>query len=478
MPAGGDFAFGPFRLDTHAKRLLRSGEPVVLSPRHFDLLRAFVGRPGDVLSKNDLIQIVWQDVAVTDSSLVKIVGELRDLLDPTDATRYIQTVARRGYHFVAPVTRNSTRRTDADLDDVLAPHRAFIDGCAALETLERSEIVRARSTFEQLLERDVTKATVHVGLANACVLAFEATRADPSPDRDTLLLAVTHAREACRLDPGSGEAWATLGFVLERTGQRLDALAALRQGVTLDPRNWRHQLRLAYGSWGEERLQAARRTLDLLPDCPMAHWLAATVYVAREALTQAERELDAGIAGLPGESSAPARFSTVALHWLEGLLCLARGADDEALESFGRELAGEARGQLYARECCANTWYAMGACHVRRGDEPSARAAFEQAIARVPLHPMAHVGLALLEPNRRGDSPPVAPASLESALARAAVLVGDGDAPGAAQRVAAALTSAPPGNTGWLLPIEPLLGIQRDRATWTAVLAMLRARAA
>ena len=49
-------------------------------------------------------------------------------------------------------------------------------------------------------------------------MQFEMTRADPAPDAAALAMAVHHAREACRLDPQSGEAWATLGFVLDRTG--------------------------------------------------------------------------------------------------------------------------------------------------------------------------------------------------------------------------------------------------------------------
>lgn len=206
----------------------------------------------------------------------------------------------------------------------------------------------------------------------------------------------------------------------------------------------------------------------------MAHWLVATVYVARDARTQAEREVDAGLAAMAGESSAPTRFSAVALHWLKGLLCLARGADDAAIAAFTRELAIEARGHLYARECCANTWYAIGACHLRRGDEVAARAAFEQAIARVPYHPMAHAGLGLLAGERRAEPPPPTPMLVDVAVARAAWLVAEGEAAGAAALVAAATGAAPPGNAGWLVPIEPLLGVERARAAWATVLAVLR----
>ena len=137
----------------------------------------------------------------------------------------------------------------------------------------RSRSVRARGVFEGVLRSAPDQASAHVGLANACIMQFEMTRADESPDMATLALAAQHAREACRLGQDYGEAWATLGFVLDRTGHHTDALAASRRAVTLEADNWRHHLRLAYVSWGEERLREARRTLALLPGFPLAHWL-------------------------------------------------------------------------------------------------------------------------------------------------------------------------------------------------------------
>lgn len=160
-------------------------------------------------------------------------------------------------------------------------------------------------------------------------------------------------------------------MVLERTGRRADALAALERAVTLEPDNSRHQVRLALGGWGETRLRAARRALAQCPQLPLAHWLAATMFVARGALDQAERDVDRTLAVAAVESPEAAPYSMVALHWLKGLLPNASGASADAMAWFDRELALEARGHLYAREPGANTGYAKGACHLDAGQRGS-----------------------------------------------------------------------------------------------------------
>jgi DNA-binding winged helix-turn-helix (wHTH) protein/cytochrome c-type biogenesis protein CcmH/NrfG len=468
------FAFGPYELDADRKELRRDGEPVPLNSRLADVLCALVSRAGQTLTKDQLIQAAWRDVAVTDNSLEQAISSLRRLLGSAAPHQYIDTQARRGYRFVAPVTRIERRASDAALEALLAPHRAWMEGRAALESLERREIVRARAVFADVVAAAPAQAPAHVGLANACAMQFEMTRAESAPDFAALTLAVEHAKEACRLDAGYGEAWATLGFVLERTGERVDALAALRRAVSLEPDNWRHQVRLAYGSWGEERLRAARRALALVPGLAMAHWLAATVHVARQALVDAERDLRAG---LEAQQQAAGPFSAVALHWLAGLLRLREDAHEAALDQFDRELASETSGHLYARECCANTWYAIGALHLRCRRNTDAASAFRQAIARVPLHPGARVGLAFSEGTTAvRDRGGPASSSIEAVLAKAAALNLRGDGDRAAVLVERELEQAPPGNTGWLLPVEPLLNVVAHPARWSRALARLRVR--
>jgi DNA-binding winged helix-turn-helix (wHTH) protein/Tfp pilus assembly protein PilF len=487
MPAGGRFVFDRFELDPARRRLTESGEPVAVSERQLDVLLLLVGRAGHIISKDDLLQAGWKDVAVGDNSIEQAISSLRRLLGahPSGAA-YIETVPRRGYRFGRDVERLAPRESDAGLDALLAPHRAFIEGRAALETLARDRVARAREVFEDALRSAPEYASAHIGMANACIMQFEMTRADPMPDADALALAARHAREACRLDPRSGEAWATLGFVLDRMGDRLDARAASQHAVSLEPDNWRHQFRLSYVSWGEERLRAAHRTLALLPDFPLAHWLAATVHVARQVLSEAERELAAGLTTEPGQPMGGSRFNAVALHWLRGLIFLARGDDARALEEFESELSFEHAGQLYARECAANTWYAIGAVRLRQGRTADARAAFERAIERVVAHPLARAGLVIA--GAHASNTPAAfdtaavqsgrhAPSVDGAVVQAVQLVAAGAHVEAAAVLADALAGAAPGNAGWLLPIEPLLYVTASPEIWARALAHLRNRA-
>jgi DNA-binding winged helix-turn-helix (wHTH) protein len=473
------YTFGDFVVDAGARRVTRVGEVVPVPDRHVGVLVHLLAHAGSLVSKDQLIESAWDGLAVTDNSLEQAISGLRRVLgDGPGRTPYIQTVPRQGYRFTGTVTRTTVRASDDSLEALLAPHRAWIDGRAALETLEADQIVRARGVFEGVLRSAPDQASAHVGLANACIMQFEMTRADESPDIAALTMAAQHAREACRLGPDYGEAWATLGFVLDRTGHHTDALAASRRAVTLEADNWRHHLRLAYVSWGEERLREARRTLALLPGFPLAHWLCATVHVARQAFDEAERELDAGIASQSSQHGGPSRFSGVALHWLRGLLWLARGDEGGALESLERELSFEASGHLYARECCANTWYAIGALHNRRQRRSEAVAAFQQALARVPKHPLAKLGLGILKTGAPIPAAVLSAPSFDAALGQAAILSVAGDLQDAMRVVDQALSAAPPGNAGWLIPVEPLLNVAAAPEVWNPVLARLRTRAA
>jgi DNA-binding winged helix-turn-helix (wHTH) protein len=99
-----ELEFGPFRLDPARRELRRGGHPLVLTPRVFDTLLALVERRARVAGKTELMAALWPDRAVEEANLTQNVFVLRKLLrEREDGARYIATVPRRGYRFVAEV---------------------------------------------------------------------------------------------------------------------------------------------------------------------------------------------------------------------------------------------------------------------------------------------------------------------------------------------------------------------------------------
>ena len=98
-------SFGPFAFDRQRRLLRRGDAELPLPPRVLGVLELLVTRAGDIVPRQELLDSVWREAFVTDTSLAEAVSFLRQALgDDPAAPTYIQTVHRRGYRFVAPVT--------------------------------------------------------------------------------------------------------------------------------------------------------------------------------------------------------------------------------------------------------------------------------------------------------------------------------------------------------------------------------------
>jgi DNA-binding winged helix-turn-helix (wHTH) protein len=105
MPCSPQWIFDRFRLDPDHACLWRDAEVIALPPKAFDLLHYFVRHPDRVLTKDELLDAVWPQTAVTEAVVRVTIGLLRKVLGDTAQTpQFIATVARRGYRFLAPVT--------------------------------------------------------------------------------------------------------------------------------------------------------------------------------------------------------------------------------------------------------------------------------------------------------------------------------------------------------------------------------------
>jgi DNA-binding winged helix-turn-helix (wHTH) protein/TolB-like protein/Flp pilus assembly protein TadD len=98
------YEFGRFRVITGDRLLVRDQEIVQLTPKVFDILLALVESSGQVISKDSLMKRVWPDSFVEEGNLTQNISLLRKALgEGQNGHQYIETVARRGYRFVAPV---------------------------------------------------------------------------------------------------------------------------------------------------------------------------------------------------------------------------------------------------------------------------------------------------------------------------------------------------------------------------------------
>jgi DNA-binding winged helix-turn-helix (wHTH) protein/tetratricopeptide (TPR) repeat protein len=101
--------FGPFRLDPKGPRLWKGDESVALQPRPLAVLCYLAARPGEVVGRDELIRTLWAGTYVTRSVLKVAMHAVREALgDDADSPRYIETVGREGYRFIAADTAAGT----------------------------------------------------------------------------------------------------------------------------------------------------------------------------------------------------------------------------------------------------------------------------------------------------------------------------------------------------------------------------------
>ena len=105
MPAPDRLAFGDFVLERRQRRVLNlDGSALRLTPRQFDALALFVDSAGELLDKDTLMRALWPGLVVEENNISQVVSALRRAFgDDRQGNRFIQTVPRRGFRFIAPV---------------------------------------------------------------------------------------------------------------------------------------------------------------------------------------------------------------------------------------------------------------------------------------------------------------------------------------------------------------------------------------
>ena len=136
------YEFGPFRLDPTEHTLLRGDQVVALTPKAFETLALLVRSRGHLVRKEELIERVWRDTIVEEGNLNVIIHTLRKALgdDPREH-KYIETVAKCGYRFVAEV-----RKPGEDKETASETTNAIDSDKTAKQSSDPEQIMGSAST--------------------------------------------------------------------------------------------------------------------------------------------------------------------------------------------------------------------------------------------------------------------------------------------------------------------------------------------
>jgi hypothetical protein len=218
------------------------------------------------------------------------------------------------------------------------------------------------------------------------------------------------------------------------------------------------------------------------------------VFVARQAFPLAIEEAKAGSTAQARQSAGAATpFPAVGLHWLHGSLLMRDGHVGSAITEFAREIDAAQSDRIYSREFRVNAQVAAGFAHLAVRDAVGATEAFRSALDVLPRNGRALIGLyqsllhTPLAPSASLVLPQIARTineliaggrSSEAALVTAALHIARGDLNAAGAVLQQLVEGAPPGQTGWIIPIDPALAPLRATRGYEQIAAQLAARAA
>jgi len=170
--SGNFYDFSIYRVDEAERLLLRGDEVVPLTPKAFEMLLALLESSGHVLTKEELMKRVWPDTIVEEANLSHNIYKLREALgEGRNGEKYIETVPRRGYRFVAKVTE----RRDEGADLIVEEHsraRIVIEEDDAAKVIETgvASISPARALPSQIEARRSSITKPGVMIATGIVL--------------------------------------------------------------------------------------------------------------------------------------------------------------------------------------------------------------------------------------------------------------------------------------------------------------------
>ena len=332
------YRFGPFRLEK-APMLLWAGQTMLpLGPKVVETLLALVERPGEVLSKTDLLARVWPEGFADEANLTQNIYVIRKALRTHSRLDGIETVPRRGYRFTGAVTVEYAPAARATAAPRRSPRFAgAMAACAVVAALLTAAVIGSAGTrpasassrlsengarlyamgmyywnqrtqgstlksiryFEDVTRSDTRNPLGFAGLASAYAIAGD-YGFGPLPKRVSFARASQFARRALSLNARSAQALAALGLAETDRGRELQGQAEFRKAIAADPayapaHQW-YGMSLLRAGKGVQALRELQRAANLDPESVAAtDWLSEAAYMARryrDAVGYARQTLD------------------------------------------------------------------------------------------------------------------------------------------------------------------------------------------
>ena len=340
-PRAQAYEFGDFRIDLSEQCLLRNGVPVPLAGKVFETLRVLVEHGGRLAEKKRVMQEVWADTFVDESNLSQNVYTLRKVLGKAqDGQRFIETVPRRGYRFVARVREvhdNYAVTEDAQPHRTIEPGGTnalnfYLKGRFFWNKRTEAGLKKALEYFQRALNIDPLYALAYAGLADCYIMLCEYGLLSSA---DSYRNGKAAALKALALDESLAEAHASLGLItmlydwnlaaaekgfkraielnsnyatayqwyavhLAVSGRFDEAFAQIRQAQELDPLSPIISANVArihyFARQYDEALRSCRTILETEPSFGVAHKIMGLAYLQKgmfeEALVALQRALD------------------------------------------------------------------------------------------------------------------------------------------------------------------------------------------
>lgn len=386
------FEFGDFSLNARRRRLSQHGAEVPLTAKPFDALVLLVARAGETVSRAELAQALWPTVVVEDNNLSQTILAVRRALGDTEgAPRFVLTVPRQGYRFIASVTARSAG--DEAPDPRLADKRLSDAGPRASKRAIATILV-AVSIF--------LAAGAWVALRNARPPATPATPSTALAEPRTSPEAHAAYLRALSLYQTQGGIGVSLSPAT-RQAMRAQIESSLRADPRYPPAlGW--QAHLALDRWlfdpvppaewparSAELLGAAERdaraALAADPTLGIAHTTLARLHMVRGRLDQARDALASALTSSPDDA--------MVLHY-EAMVRTLRDEHQLAIAAARRAIALEPRNPA--------PWGPLAFSLAALGDAPGAADAARRQIATAPTAAIGYVMLARLQVGGDADA--------------------------------------------------------------------------